>query len=209
MTTLTPRIVIMGVSAVGKSTVGSAVAAELGVPFLDGDDLHTPQSVAKMSRGQPLDDQDRAPWLRACGRALANAPGGGVLACSALTRRYRRILANEAPDAIYIHLAAHQDRVALRAQSRSEHFMDPTLLDSQYATLEPLEADEGGLVVDADQAVESIVGEVLVHLVVAMPVVSSSAAAPEQSAALSPAQESNPRGLPGKLWSRYRTDGGC
>ena len=155
-----PRVVIMGVSAVGKSTVGAALARELRVPFLDADDLHSKASVAKMGSGTALDDTDRGPWLHACGRALASQPGGAVIACSALARRYRDILVQECPDAFFVHLSASIDGVARRAESRTDHFMPPGLLHSQFATLEQLEPDENGVVVDAGQELSTTLSEI-------------------------------------------------
>lgn len=155
------RVVVFGVSAVGKSTVGAHLAKVLGVPFIDADDLHPSTSIAKMARGEPLHDADRMPWLHACGRALASAPQGGVLACSALARSYRRVLVDEAPGATFVHLAAEFDLIRLRAEQRTGHFMPPALLESQFATLEPLEPEENGLVADADNELPVILAEIL------------------------------------------------
>jgi gluconokinase len=155
------RIVIMGVSAVGKSTVGAALAHELGIPFLDADDLHSKASVTKMASGTALNDTDRAPWLQACGRALANQPGGAVIACSALARRYREVLVRECADAFFVHLSASIDGVARRAESRVDHFMPAELLRSQFATLEDLEPDENGVVVDAGASLPTVLSEIL------------------------------------------------
>lgn len=155
---------MFGVSAVGKSTVGAGLADRLNVRFLDADDFHTPTSIAKMSNRQPLDDADRLPWLVTCGRALANTPSGAVLACSALARRYRRILVEEAPGSIFVHLATDIDRISVRAAGRTGHFMPPALVQSQFAALEPLRADEDGFVVDADNEPAAIVDEILAAL---------------------------------------------
>lgn len=154
------RVIVMGVSAVGKSTVGAALASHVRVPFLDGDDFHSPESVSKMARGQSLDDSDRTPWLHTCGRVLADEPRGAVLACSALARRYRDILVSECPEAVFVHLAADIDRITARAMRRTGHFMPTTLLRSQYDTLEPLAAGEAGFEVDADQDVADIVSDI-------------------------------------------------
>ncbi len=143
------RIIVMGVSGCGKTTIGDLVARELGVPFLDGDSLHPVENVAKMAAGTPLTDEDRWPWLATVGRELANAgPGGLVLACSALRRSYRDAIREQAPDTVFLHLHGSKEVLRARTEGRSGHFMPPALLDSQLATLEPLDADEAGIVVD-------------------------------------------------------------
>lgn len=153
-------IVVMGVSGVGKTTIGVELARRLGAEFIDADDLHGTANVAKMSAGTPLDDADRWPWLDLVGAALA-ADSTIVVACSALKRIYRDRLRVTAPDTAFVHLAAAPERVAAQAESRKGHFMPPALLQSQLATLEPLGTDEAGttVVVDAgpDQLVERIV----------------------------------------------------
>lgn len=140
-------VVIMGVSAAGKSTVAAALAAELGRPFVDADDLHPPKNVLKMAAGIPLDDADRWPWLDAVGAALADG-SDVVLACSALRRVYRDRLRAKASGVVFIHLHADRSVLAARAGARKDHFMPPALLDSQLETLEPLEQDERGIVID-------------------------------------------------------------
>ena len=140
------RVVVMGVSGCGKSTLGRALAAALATRFVDADDLHPAENIAKMAAGQPLDDADRAPWLDRCAAALAAGPV--VLACSALKRRYRDRLRVAAPDLRLIHLAAPQSLLAERLVARSGHFMPAGLLPSQFAALEAPEG-EGALVLDA------------------------------------------------------------
>ena len=151
----------MGVSGSGKSTVGAALAQALGVPFADADDLHPPENVAKMSAGQPLDDADRFPWLETIGRWLADHETGGVMSCSALKRSYRDQLRGHAPEVSFLHLLASYDVIAKRQASRPGHFMPASLLRSQFETLEPLEADERGSVVDVGQSVDEIIREYL------------------------------------------------
>ncbi len=145
------RVVVMGVSAVGKSTVGTLLAAHLGAAFVDGDDLQPAANVAKMSSGIPLTDEDRWPWLDAVAATLADG-FRVVVAASALRRVYRdRILAG-APGTVFVHLAASPAILRVRANGRTGHFMPPALLDSQLATLEPLAPDEPGWTVDVSTA---------------------------------------------------------
>jgi gluconokinase len=151
-------VTVMGVSGSGKTTVGAALAQRLRVPFADADDLHPPANVAKMSAGIPLDDGDRLPWLRAVGAWQAkHAAGGGVTSCSALRRSYRDILREAAPDQIFVHLAGDRDVIARRVAGRPGHFTPAVLVDSQFATLEPLEPDERGVALDVDQPIAALV----------------------------------------------------
>ncbi len=143
-----PRVVVMGVSGCGKSTVGELLAQQLGVPFVDGDALHPAANVAKMSAGIPLTDEDRWPWLEAVGAAIAAEPGGAVMACSALRRVYRDVIRRAAPGTVFVHLHGSRELLAARMAARPGHFMPPSLLDSQLATLEPLGPDEDGVVLD-------------------------------------------------------------
>lgn len=140
------RVVVMGPSGSGKSAIGAALAAELGVRFVDADDLHPAANVAKMQSGIPLNDEDRMPWLDVVGATLADAPGL-VVACSALARRYRDRIRTAAVDVRFVELSVSRDELDRRMRTR-QHFMPPALLDSQIATLEPLEPDEAGVVVE-------------------------------------------------------------
>ncbi|HQU27253.1 MAG TPA: gluconokinase [Acidimicrobiales bacterium] len=144
----------MGVSGAGKTTVGLALADRLGFRYVEADDLHPPRNRAMLAQGRPLSDQDRFPWLRAVGERLA-APGV-VVACSALERTYRNVLKAHAPDLVTVHLALPPEVAAQRLAEREDHFASPTLLDSQFATLEPLAPEERGLTVDAAQPVTSV-----------------------------------------------------
>ena len=155
----TPKIVVMGVSGCGKSRIGAALANRLGLRFLDGDSLHPAANVAKMARGTPLDDDDRAPWLDAVGAALGTQ--ADVVACSALKRAYRDRIRAQAPGAVFVHLAGDRAVLARRVASRPGHFMPPALLDSQLATLEPLQPDEAGMVVDLSQTPAQIVARIV------------------------------------------------
>ncbi|WP_230977774.1 gluconokinase [Microbacterium oxydans] len=161
---MTRPIVVMGVSGAGKTTVGRDLAHRLGVSFIDADDLHGSENVAKMAAGIPLDDDDRWPWLDRVGVALAADPGV-VIACSALKRRYRDRLRASAPDTVFVHLDAPKERVTEQATARRGHFMPPALLASQLQTLEPLGADEDGITVTVDGTAGELVERIRQHLV--------------------------------------------
>jgi gluconokinase len=150
-------IVVMGVSGSGKSTVGGALAQRLRVPFADGDDFHPPANVAKMTAGQPLDDDDRYPWLEAIGHWLADHHDGGVVSCSALKRKYRDQLRRYCAEVEFLHLSGTPEVIGKRQASRPGHFMPASLLQSQFGTLEPLDPDEHGIAIDVDQNIDSIV----------------------------------------------------
>ncbi len=149
-------IVVMGVSGSGKSTVGSALARRLGVPFLDADTLHPPANVAKMTAGEPLDDDDRYPWLENVGGWLAGRPAG-VVSCSALKRKYRDQLRVHCPRVEFLHLDGSPETIGRRLAARSGHFMPAALLRSQFATLEPIAVDESGVTVDVGRSVDAII----------------------------------------------------
>ncbi|GAA3711584.1 gluconokinase [Gordonia hankookensis] len=152
-------VVVMGVSGSGKSTVGAALAQRLRVPFADADDFHSPENIAKMSAGHPLDDDDRRPWLEAIGDWLADHADGGVMSCSALKRAYRDVLRTHAPTVCFAHLDGSMEVIARRQSARPGHFMPPALLESQFATLEPLGPGERGVVIDVDQSIDAIVDD--------------------------------------------------
>lgn len=157
-----PLLTVMGVSGSGKTTVGAALAQRLGVPYADADDFHPPENVAKMAAGIPLDDADREPWLRTIGAWLADhAASGGVTSCSALRRRYRDLLRESAPHQLFVHCAGSQELIASRVAGRPAHFMPVSLLDSQFATLEPLSDDENGVVLDISRSVDDLVTDYL------------------------------------------------
>jgi gluconokinase len=138
------RLVIMGVSGCGKSTVGEGLAKALHLPFLEGDSLHPPRNVALMAAGTPLTDEDRAGWLDTIAARLAALPDdeGLVVSCSALKRAYRDRLRRAAPDVRFVHLHGTTALLAQRLLQRQHLYMPPTLLDSQLATLEMPTADE-------------------------------------------------------------------
>ncbi len=146
------QIVVCGVAGSGKTTLARALAAVLDWPFVEGDDLHPAANVAKMARGEPLDDADRAPWLAIIAAQLAEwvARGaGGVVTCSALKRAYRDRLRTASPDVRFVFLDAQPGLIAARLARRTGHFMPASLIASQFATLE-LPIDEGAIAVDAE-----------------------------------------------------------
>ena len=149
----------MGVSGSGKSTVGAALAQRLRVPFADADDFHPEANIAKMTAGHALNDDDRRPWLDTLGAWLADHADGAVMSCSALKRAYRDQLRAHCADVKFLHLAGTPDVIGRRQASRPGHFMPPSLLASQFETLEPLDADENGITIDVDQDIDSIVQE--------------------------------------------------
>ncbi|MET8978696.1 gluconokinase [Streptomyces sp. NPDC004539] len=154
----TPQVVVvMGVAGTGKTTIGPLLAARLGVPYAEGDDFHPPANIAKMSAGTPLDDDDRWPWLDSIGVWAHDRAGlGGVVSCSALKRSYRDRLRTAAPGLLFVHLSGSRELIEERMGHREGHFMPTALLDSQFATLEPLGADEAGVAVDVAGAPEEI-----------------------------------------------------
>jgi gluconokinase len=163
------HVVVMGVSSTGKTTVGEPLAEELGCEFIEGDELHPRHNIEKMSAGVPLTDEDRWPWLQAIAEMVAVKDYEGtstVVTCSALRRSYRDVLRDAAPT-FFVHLHAPFDVLEQRMQHRTKHFMPTTLLESQFATLEPLGDDEPGAVVDVsgplDEVVEEAVNAVRVH----------------------------------------------
>lgn len=152
--------VIMGVSGCGKTSVGQALAARGLTAFVDGDDLHPPSNVAKMSNAVPLTDEDRAPWLVLVGQALAKSNKPVAIGCSALKRAYRDIIRAHAGEPVFfLHLAAPQEVLQARVDARKGHFMPPALLQSQFDALESLEPDEDGAPIDIDQPFDGVVDD--------------------------------------------------
>jgi len=149
-------VAVTGVSGSGKTTIGAMLAGRLGWTYAEADDFHPPANIAKMTAGQPLDDEDRRPWLEAIGQWL-EGHDDGVITCSALKRSYRDALRRHRPDVLFVHLFGDREVIARRQATRPGHFMPASLLDSQFATLQPLEDDERGFVVDVDQSVDDIV----------------------------------------------------
>ena len=155
------KLVVMGVSGCGKSSVGEALGRAMGVPYIDGDDLHPEANVAKMRAGQPLTDEDRWPWLDLVAETLrARAPV--ILGCSALKRRYRDRI-RLAGRVTFLHLTGSRELIQSRMTARQGHYMPPSLLESQFAALEPPGPDEA-IAIDIDQPLAMIVTEALKRL---------------------------------------------
>ncbi|MBP2049830.1 gluconokinase [Streptomyces griseochromogenes] len=157
-------VIVMGVSASGKSTVGARLAQRLGVPFLEGDDLHPAANRAKMASGHPLDDADRKPWLAVFAQWIRTAAAGGrggVATCSALKREYRDQLRRTGADLWFVYLALDRAVAAERIARRKGHFMPPRLLDSQYEVLDPLQAQEPGVTIDGSGDPEQVLAAAL------------------------------------------------
>ena len=151
-------IVVMGVTGSGKTTIGQALAAVLAGRFIDGDDLHTDASRAKMRAGVALTDDDRWPWLDRVGKTLAEASPGKpvIVACSALRRAYRdRLRAAVGPSLIFVYLEAQKETMRARVAARKNHYMPASLVDSQFATLEDPTDEPGVIAIPADGDVET------------------------------------------------------
>lgn len=164
--------VVMGVSACGKSTVGRLLAQARGATYLDGDDFHPPENVARMATGQALTDADRHGWLAALSARLAqaySASEGVVLSCSALKHRYRELLREGAPELKLVFLHGSRELLAARIAARTDHYMPSSLLDSQLATLEAPQADECALAFDVMLTPQQIVDGILQTKASAMP----------------------------------------
>lgn len=172
------HVVVMGVAGCGKSTVGAALAERLGAEFLDGDSLHPQSNIDKMAAGTPLNDDDRSPWLAEIGRRFTASDSPLVIACSALKRAYRDIIRAGDSSVVFVHLHGTRDVLHQRMNSRPGHFMPASLLDSQLATLEPLQDDEAGMVVSIETSVEDIVEAVSAKLVDAAAATATAAAGP-------------------------------
>ena len=154
MTISYPPLIVMGVSGSGKSTIGALLGSTLGLEFIDGDDLHPRANKEKMAAGHPLNDEDRAPWLEIIADRIGAELADGhpiVVACSALKRRYRTQLIAHAPSTVFIHLTGQRGVISERQSHRNHEYMPNSLLDSQFATLEPLEEGERGIAVDLGQ----------------------------------------------------------
>ena len=153
----------MGVSGSGKSTIARTLAKRLRFAFIDGDALHSPANVEKMSHGHALSDDDRGPWLHLIGQQMKDAashPRGCVVACSALERQYRDILRQYVPETFFIVLEGTYALIHARIEARPHEFMPTSLLASQFAILEPLQSDEHGMSVDIQSTPQEIVDQI-------------------------------------------------
>jgi gluconokinase len=163
-----PAIVVMGVAGGGKSTAGALLAKLLGAAFIEGDRFHLPQSIEKMSAGIALTDEDRWPWLERVGQEIARLSEAGkpvVCACSALKRSYRDALRESSGLPLtFVYLQGSRELIAGRMQNRTGHFFAPSLLDSQFATLEPPGKDENAVVADLRLPLEEMVERVMAEL---------------------------------------------
>lgn len=161
------HLVVMGVAGCGKSTVGQLLAERLGWPFAEGDDFHPAANIAKMSSGAPLTDADRWPWLDLIVDWTAQedqARKNTIVTCSALRRSYRDRLRTAPGRTLFVHLHGPEPVLAERLSSRPGHFMPPSLLPSQLATLEPLAPDEAGIVLEITAPVEELVDQAISQL---------------------------------------------
>lgn len=149
------HIVVMGVSGCGKSSAGRAIAERLGISFVEGDDLHPPENLERMSRGLPLDDEMRWPWLERIAASLLEHPEGAVASCSALKQSYRERLSKDCP-IFFIHLDVEREILVKRMTAR-EHFMPVSLLESQLQTLEPLASEEPGITISGSIPLDQLV----------------------------------------------------
>jgi carbohydrate kinase (thermoresistant glucokinase family) len=157
-------IIVMGVSGAGKSTVASRLAKRLNRPLVEGDSLHPRQNVEKMKHGIPLADEDRLPWLRAIAARIDRARNDQepiIVTCSALKRDYRSMLADHHSDVGFVYLKGAKDLIAKRLANRKNHFMPPTLLDSQFAALQEPSPDEPSIMVAIDPAPDEIVESIV------------------------------------------------
>ena len=163
-----PPLVVMGVSGCGKTSVGEAIAANFGIAYIEGDAMHPVANIAKMSAGTPLTDDDRVPWLddiAARLRAEAERTGGAVATCSALKSTYRdRIQAGSGLQTRFIFLDCARETLVRNHAGRKGHFMPPSLLDSQLATLEPPHDEARAIIIDGNQPFEAVVTSILEKL---------------------------------------------
>ncbi|MDV6268708.1 carbohydrate kinase [Rhodococcus sp. ACPA4] len=160
-----PVLVVMGVSGSGKSTVGGMIAGAMGWDLQEGDDLHPQANIEKMATGHPLNDDDRWPWLDKIAQWITqhtDAGQPGIVTCSALKRSYRDILRGE--NVVFVHLAGSRDQIGQRLTARLDHYMPPSLLDSQISTLEPIDPDEQAIIIDVGGSPVEIVEEILRRL---------------------------------------------
>lgn len=145
------HLIIMGVSGSGKTTIATALSERLGWVYAEADEFHSAENITRMSQGIPLTDEDRAPWLESIARWISDKSAKGestIVTCSALKRRYRDVLAGADGDVRFVHLLGDLEIIRSRMTTRIGHFMPESLLPSQVSTLEPLQEDEQGLIVE-------------------------------------------------------------
>ena len=156
--------IVMGVSGCGKSRIGKLLAEHLGWDFYDADDFHPPENVTKMANGIPLDESDRAPWLASLNELISSslkADRPGVLACSALKERYRQQLMEGNDGVQIVYLKGSYDLIWSRMEKRTDHYMKPHMLKSQF---DALEEPSNALTMDISRSVDDIVQEILKHV---------------------------------------------
>ena len=163
-----PRVlVLMGVSGSGKTSIAEGLRDEFGWPFQEGDQLHSAENVAKMAAGKPLTDADREPWLDRCAvwiKQRLHDGSGGLLTCSALKHAYRVRLGEGAPGLLFLYLKVDETVLRARLAQRRGHYMPPSLLPSQLATLEEPTRDEPALIVPVERTVAATVADVIAAL---------------------------------------------
>jgi gluconokinase len=158
-------VIVMGVSGCGKTTAGEALARHFSVPYIEGDALHPASNVAKMASGRPLTDDDRWPWLEKIGKALKAHPGGAVATCSSLKKIYRdRLRATAGGGLRFVFLKCSKEVLEMRMQARKGHFMPPSLLASQLATLEDPGGEAGVVTVNGDAGHAAVIAEIVGNL---------------------------------------------
>ncbi|AOW94197.1 carbohydrate kinase [Rhodococcus sp. WMMA185] len=160
-----PVLVLMGVSGCGKSTVAGIIAGAMGWDLQEGDTLHPPENVAKMDSGIPLTDDDRRPWLELVAAWIREHTDNGlpgIITCSALKRSYRDVL--RGPHVVFVHLTGSPEKIGERLTARLDHFMPASLLDTQLATLEPIEPDENAIVVDVGGSPGQVAAEIIARI---------------------------------------------
>jgi carbohydrate kinase (thermoresistant glucokinase family) len=159
-----PIVLVMGVAGAGKSTVAEELARRFGCAFADADEFHPAANIAKMRAGTPLTDGDRHSWLLAIAarvQSWRDRGVGGIIACSALKRAYRRIIRDDRPDVVLVYLRGDPALIRRRLAERRHHFMPASLLDSQFETLEEPAEDEHPIVLDAARSAPELVAEIL------------------------------------------------
>lgn len=163
----TTHVVVMGVSGSGKTTVARGIAEATGYEFAEADEFHPPENIARMERGVPLTDEDRWPWLTALAQWMEARSAAGVstiITCSALKRTYRDVLRDGPPSVTFVHLDGPAEVIRERMAGREGHFMPTSLLQSQIDTLEPLDEDEAGVVLDLRRSPRELIDEAVARL---------------------------------------------